>query len=46
MLYAKSLTETPWGLAESDVRDLRDAGFTGGEILEINQVMAYNWGHH
>jgi len=28
MLYAKSLTETPWGLAEGDVRDLRDAGFT------------------
>ena len=39
--YAKKLTETPAEMRSSDVADLRAEGFSDGEILEINQVVAY-----
>lgn len=39
--YAQQLTRTPGTLSESDIEQLRDAGFEDGEILEINQVTAY-----
>ncbi|MFQ5447699.1 MAG: carboxymuconolactone decarboxylase family protein [Saprospiraceae bacterium] len=39
--YAKKLTLGPAGLVEADIRKLREAGFGDGEILEINQVVAY-----
>ncbi|QFP77995.1 carboxymuconolactone decarboxylase family protein [Deinococcus sp. AJ005] len=39
--YAEKLTVNPSTVAESDVAALRSAGFTDGEILEINQVTAY-----
>ncbi|WP_412565294.1 carboxymuconolactone decarboxylase family protein [Thalassobius sp. MITS945101] len=41
MDYARLLTEAPWDLTAAHVADLREAGFTDGEILEINQVSAY-----
>ena len=41
MTYARVLTEAPWELSEKDAQELRDAGFSDGEILEINQVSAY-----
>jgi uncharacterized peroxidase-related enzyme len=39
--YVEMLTRTPSDLARQDIEDLRAAGFTDGEILEINQVGAY-----
>ncbi|GGL90751.1 hypothetical protein GCM10010840_31000 [Deinococcus aerolatus] len=39
--YAEKLTLTPSAVAAADVEALRAAGFTDGEILEINQVTAY-----
>ena len=41
MIYARQLTKDPGGMGEEIVIRLRDAGFTDGEILEINQVSAY-----
>lgn len=41
MRYARQLTRDPAGLTEQHVIDLREAGFSDGEILEINQVTAY-----
>ena len=41
MGYARGLTEAPAGLREADVAALRSAGWDDGEILEINQVVAY-----
>jgi len=41
MEYARVLTRDPAGLSENHVIALRDAGYTDGEILEINQVSAY-----
>ncbi|MCP4875520.1 MAG: peroxidase-related enzyme [Gammaproteobacteria bacterium] len=41
LAYAKTLTLAPFELTESDVRQLREAGYNDGEILEINQVSAY-----
>ncbi|BBD41096.1 alkylhydroperoxidase (plasmid) [Aminobacter sp. Y103A] len=41
MAYARQLTRDPSGLTENDVISLRAAGFSDGEILEINQVSAY-----
>jgi len=41
MDYARLLTEAPWDLTAAHAADLREAGFTDGEILEINQVSAY-----
>ncbi|TNJ48217.1 carboxymuconolactone decarboxylase family protein [Phaeobacter sp. B1627] len=39
--YARKLTEQPAELTSQDVWPLRDAGLSDGEILEINQVVAY-----
>lgn len=41
MVYARQLTKDPGGMREEIVIRLRNAGFTDGEILEINQVSAY-----
>lgn len=41
MEYARQLTETPAAMREIIVAELRAAGYTDGEILEINQVSAY-----
>lgn len=41
MGYARMLTRDPAGLMETHVIGLRDAGYSDGEILEINQVSAY-----
>lgn len=41
MRYAETLTLSPSTLTELAVRQLRDGGYTDGEILEINQVCAY-----
>ena len=39
--YAKKLTLTATEMEEQDVENLRNEGFTDGEILEINQVVSY-----
>ena len=39
--YAEQLTLTPATLLESDLKILRGAGANDGEILEVNQVVAY-----
>ena len=39
--YARKLTRDPAAMERADVAALRDAGWTDGEILEINQVTAY-----
>lgn len=41
MRYARVLTVAANGMVRSQVQALRDAGFDDGEILEINQVVAY-----
>ena len=41
MHYAEILTVTPAKLTEANIIELRDSGYTDGEILEINQVCAY-----
>lgn len=41
MEYARQLTKDPGGMKEAIVQRLRDAGYSDGEILEINQVSAY-----
>lgn len=41
MHYARKLTEQASAIVQDDIVDLRDAGLTDGEILEINQVTAY-----
>lgn len=41
MHYARKLTRDPGGMVAGDVGALRDAGWDDGEILEINQVVAY-----
>lgn len=39
--YAEQLTLSPATLEESDISTLRNAGADDGEILEVNQVVAY-----
>jgi len=39
--YAERLTTSAAALQVDDIRELRDAGFDDGEILELNQVTAY-----
>jgi uncharacterized peroxidase-related enzyme len=39
--YARRLTLDPGSLTETDLEPMRDAGLTDGEILEVNQVVAY-----
>jgi uncharacterized peroxidase-related enzyme len=41
MAYAEALTRSPATMAEPQVAALREAGWSDGEILEINQVTAY-----
>ena len=39
--YAAKLTRAPWDMAEADVAQLRDVGFSDRAILDIAQVVAY-----
>lgn len=39
--YAGQLTCDPGGVTKDDIAALSEAGFTDGQILEINQVTAY-----
>jgi len=39
--YARALTLAPAEIADDTIAALRDTGFDDGEILEINQVVAY-----
>ncbi len=39
--YSRKLTLSPASLTESDIRGMRAAGWDDGEILEINQTVAY-----
>jgi uncharacterized peroxidase-related enzyme len=41
MRYARALTKSPSGLEEASIISLRNFGWSDGEILEINQVVAY-----
>ena len=41
MRYARVLTLRPDGVTRGDVDRLREAGYDDGEVLEINQVVAY-----
>ncbi|MBL4905826.1 MAG: peroxidase-related enzyme [Sneathiella sp.] len=41
LAYAKVLTEAPASVTVTLVEGLRSAGYSDGEILEINQVTAY-----
>ena len=41
MEYARQITRDPGGMQEHIVHQLCDAGYSDGEILEINQVTAY-----
>ncbi len=40
-LYAKKLTLAPFSIRKNDFEVLIEAGFSEGEILEINQVTSY-----
>ena len=39
--YAIELTHAPHTLSQDDLEELRQSGWTDGEILEINQVVSY-----
>jgi len=39
--YARQLTLEHWNITEFGIIKMRDAGYTDGEILEINQVTCY-----
>jgi len=41
LAYAETLTRSPGAVTHASVVAMRDAGFTDGEILEVNQVAAY-----
>ena len=41
MEYARQLTRDPGGIRQDIIKRLRAAGYSDGEILEINQVSAY-----
>ncbi|MEA5446532.1 peroxidase-related enzyme [Gammaproteobacteria bacterium AB-CW1] len=41
LIYAGNLTVAPTQIHEDQLAELRGAGWTDGEILEINQVAAY-----
>lgn len=41
MRYCEKLTCGPGKMVETDVAELRDAGWDDGEILEINQIICY-----
>ena len=39
--YAEKLTAEPTAVGAEDIDELRQSGFDDGEILELNQVVAY-----
>ena len=39
--YALKLTMEPWNMEESDVQELRNAGFSNAGILDIAHVTSY-----
>ena len=39
--YAAKLSLEPWDMDESDVQQLRDAGFSNSGILDIANVTSY-----
>lgn len=39
--YTARLTLEPWNMKETDVRELRETGFSDEAILDINQVVGY-----
>ena len=39
--YARKLTLAPGFIEESDLKPMREAGYSDGQILEVNQVAAY-----
>lgn len=41
LAYGRKLTEAPMAVTAADIDVLRTAGWSDGEILEINQVCAY-----
>lgn len=41
LAYAEKLTLSPGEMEQSDVAELRGAGWSDGEILEINQIVGY-----
>ena len=41
LIYSKLLTLNPEKVLKEDIDRLIEAGFTNGEVLEINQVVAY-----
>ena len=41
MEYARQLTRNPSSVLEDIIKQMRVAGYSDGEILEINQVSAY-----
>ncbi|MBA2238273.1 MAG: peroxidase-related enzyme [Lysobacter sp.] len=41
LAYARKLTREPAALRDTDIGSLRQAGWDDGQILEINQVVAY-----
>jgi uncharacterized peroxidase-related enzyme len=41
LAYARKLTHTPGAIEQADIDFLRQAGFSDGEILEVNQVTSY-----
>lgn len=41
LVYATKLTLTPGAIEQADIDGLRRAGFSDGQILEVNQVTAY-----
>jgi len=41
LVYAKKITLDLGNIGENDIIELRESGFTDGEILEINQVTSY-----
>lgn len=41
VMYAKKLTFSPGAMQKNDINTLKAFGYTDGEILEVNQVVAY-----
>lgn len=41
LAYARKLTQTPGAIKQADIDELRDRGFSDGQILELNQVASY-----
>jgi len=41
MKYAKKITRSHNMVTENDIHNLRNSGFSDGEILEVNQVASY-----